>query len=91
MSLVMEHLLEKVYEPNEVPYFADGQVPIAVVRRLIEQAEQATEQRIIKLLEENASNACYCQDCWDESAGGQYPIHGFTNAIALIKGREINE
>ncbi len=51
MSLVMEHLLEKVYEPNEVPYFADGQVPIAVVRRLIEQAEQATEQRITKLLD----------------------------------------
>ena len=52
MNLVMEHLLEKVFEPERVPYFTDGLVPIHIVRRLIEQAEQSTEQRIIKLLDQ---------------------------------------
>ena len=80
MSIVMEHLLEKVYEPNEVPYFTDGQVPIAVVRRLIEQAEQATEQRITKLLEN--------LDAWPAKFDRDGALEFL---IALIKGEGENK
>ena len=80
MNLVMEHLLEKVFEPERVPYFTDGLVPIHIVRRLIEQAEQSTEQRIIKLLEEYLSAFGAPQE--------QLMQRRMTDFIALIKGEK---
>lgn len=41
MSLGMENLLEDIYSPNDVPYWGEN-IPVTVVRQLIEEAEKQT-------------------------------------------------
>jgi hypothetical protein len=45
----MENLLEDIYSPNDVPYWGEN-IPVLVVRQLIEEAEKQTLNKVMDKL-----------------------------------------
>ncbi len=82
MSLGMENLLQDIYAPNDVPYWGEN-IPVIVVRQLIEEAEKQTLNKAMDKL-------CDVIDGFTK-LGMQDEAMAVNRAYTLIKGEGENK